>query len=189
LFIRSTSLIIAALLAGTAVAAPETYTIDPRHTFPSFEVNHLGFSTQRGRFNSTSGTIVLDRAARSASVEVSIDVRSINTGLDKLEQHLVAEDFFYATKYPKINFKSTHARFEGDKLVALDGDLTMRGVTRPVTLTMSSFYCGMHPILKKPACGADAMTMIKRSDYGINYALPAVGDDVKLLIQVEAHKQ
>ncbi|KPK73146.1 MAG: polyisoprenoid-binding protein [Acidithiobacillales bacterium SM23_46] len=174
---RSTSLIIAALLAGAAVAAPETYTIDPRHTFPSFEVNHLGFSTQRGRFNSTSGTIVLDRAARSASVEVSIDVRSINTGLDKLD------------KYPKINFKSTHARFEGDKLVALDGDLTMRGVTRPVTLTMSSFYCGMHPILKKPACGADAMTMIKRSDYGINYALPAVGDDVKLLIQVEAHKQ
>jgi polyisoprenoid-binding protein YceI len=185
---RSAAFFITTLLAGTAAAAPETYTIDSRHTFPSFEVNHLGFSTQRGRFNITTGKVVLDRAAHTASVEVQIDVRSVDTGLDKLEAHLVAEDFFDAKKHPAIVFKSTRARFEGDKLVALDGDLTMRGVTRPVTLTVTAFHCGLNPMVKKQACGADAMTTVKRSDYGINYALPAVGDDVKLLIQVEAHK-
>jgi polyisoprenoid-binding protein YceI len=185
---RSAAFFITTLLAGTAAAAPETYTIDSRHTFPSFEVNHLGFSTQRGRFNITTGKVVLDRAARTASVDIQIDVRSVDTGLDKLEAHLVAEDFFDAKKHPAIVFKSTRARFEGDKLVALDGDLTMRGVTRPVTLTVTAFHCGLNPMVKKQACGADAMTTVKRSDYGINYALPAVGDDVKLLIQVEAHK-
>jgi polyisoprenoid-binding protein YceI len=186
---RIATLAVTTLLAGTAVAAPETYEIDSRHTFPSFEVNHLGFSTQRGRFNITTGTVVLDKAARKASADVSINVRSIDTGLDKLEAHLVAEDFFDAGKYPTITFKSTTSQFQGDKLVALDGNLTMRGVTKPVKLTVATFNCAMHPMLKKQACGADAVTTIKRSDYGINYALPAVGDEVKLLIQIEAVKK
>lgn len=177
------------LFAATAVAAPETYNIDPTHTFPSFEVGHLGFSTQRGRFNTTSGAIVLDREKKTAKVDIKIDAASISTGLPKLEDHLRNPDFFDVAKHPTISFQSTGARFEGDKLAALDGKLTMRGVTKPVTLNLTSFYCGMNPIVKKPACGADAETTIKRSDFGINYALPAVRDDVKLLVQIEAHKQ
>lgn len=177
------------LFATMAVAAPEAYQIDPTHTFPSFEVGHLGFSTQRGRFNTTSGKIVLDREKKTASVDITIDAASISTGLPKLEDHLRNPDFFDVAKHPTITFQSTGARFEGDKLAALDGKLTMRGVTKPVTLAVTSFYCGMNPIVKKPACGADAETTIKRSEFGINYGLPAVRDDVKLLIQVEAHKQ
>ena len=185
---RTTAVVLASLIAGTAYAAPETYTVDPTHTFPSFEINHLGFSTQRGRFNKTTGSIVLDRAAKKASVDISIDTNSISTGLEKLEAHLRAEDFFNVAKYPAITFKSTGAKFDGDKLASLSGDLSMHGVTKPVTLTLSAFHCGYNQAYKKDACGADAVTTIKRSDFGISYALPAVGDEVKLLIQIEAHK-
>jgi len=186
---RLASTILAALFTGTAMAAPETYQIDPKHTFPSFEIGHLGFSTQRGRFNATRGKIVLDWAKRTAEVNITVDAHSISTGVAKLEDHLRSPDFFDVANFPTITFRSTGARFEGDKLVALDGTLTMRGVSRPVTLTVTSFYCGTNPVIKKPACGADAVAEIKRSDFGINYALPALRDDVKLLIQVEAHKQ
>jgi len=186
---RLASTILAALFTGTAMAAPETYQIDPKHTFPSFEIGHLGFSTQRGRFNTTHGKIVLDLAKKTADVDITVDAHSISTGVAKLEDHLRSPDFFDVAKYPTITFKSTGARFEGDKLAAIDGTLTMRGVSRPVTLTVTSFYCGTNPVIKKPACGADAVAEIKRSDFGINYALPALRDDVKLLIQVEAHQQ
>jgi polyisoprenoid-binding protein YceI len=185
---RLVAFLAASVLAGTAAGAPETYDIDPKHTFPSFELSHLGFSTQRGRFNSTTGKVVLDRAAKKISVDVVIDATSISTGVEKLEQHLRTEDFFDVAKYPTISFKSTGAKFNDDKLVSVDGDLTMHGVTRPVTLTVTVFHCGHNFIVKKEACGADASTMLKRSDYGIKYGLPAVGDEVKLLIQVEAHK-
>jgi polyisoprenoid-binding protein YceI len=188
MYARTAAVVLATLVAGSAWAAPETYTIDSTHTFPSFEVSHLGFSTQRGRFNKTTGSIVLDRAAKKASVDISIDANSISTGLEKLEAHLRAEDFFDVTKYPTITFKSTGAKFKGDKLAAVSGDLTLHGVTRPITLTVTSFFCGPNPVYKKDACGADAVATLKRSDFGINYALPAVGDEVKLLIQVEAHK-
>jgi polyisoprenoid-binding protein YceI len=186
--VRTAAVVLATLVAGTAHAAPETYTIDSTHTFPSFEIGHMGFSTQRGRFNKTTGSIVLDRPAKKASVDITIDANSISTGLEKLETHLRAEDFFDVAKYPTITFKSTGAKFNGDKLASVSGDLTMHGVTKPVTLTVTSFFCGPNPVYKKDACGADAVTTIKRSDFGINYALPAVSDEVKLLIQVEAHK-
>jgi polyisoprenoid-binding protein YceI len=185
---RTTAVVFASLIAGTAYAAPETYTVDSTHTFPSFEIDHLGFSTQRGRFNKTSGSIVLDRAAKKASVDISIDANSISTGLEKLEIHLRSEDFFDVAKYPTISFKSTGARFNGDKLASVSGNLTLHGVTKPVTLTVTSFYCGHNPVYKKEACGANAETTVKRSDFGISYGLPAVGDQVKLLIQVEGHK-
>jgi polyisoprenoid-binding protein YceI len=131
---------------------------------------------------------VLDRKAKKASVDISIDAASIDTGLDKLEQHLRAEDFFDVAKHPTIVFKSTSARFKGDKLASLAGDLSMHGVTKPVKLTVTAFHCGMNPMVKKEACGAEATAVIKRSDFGINYALPAVGDEVTLHIQVEGHK-
>lgn len=188
MYTHATAVILASLLAGTAYAAPVTYTIDSTHTFPSFEIGHMGFSTQRGRFNKTTGTIVLDRAAKKASVDISIDANSISTGLEKLEAHLRAEDFFDVAKYPTITFKSTGATFKGDKLATVSGDLSMHGVTKPVTLTVTAFHCGHNPVYKKDACGADAVTTLKRSDFGINYALPAVSDEIKLLMQIEAHK-
>jgi polyisoprenoid-binding protein YceI len=188
MLIRTTAVTLATLLAGTAFAAPETYTIDPMHTIPSYEVNHLGFSTQRGHFTKASGTIVLDRAAHSVTADVTIDVNSLSSGVDKLDAHLRSEDFFDAAKYPTITFKSTGAHFKGDQLESVTGNLTMRGVTKPVKLTVTAFHCGFHPAYKKDACGADVTTVVKRSDFGISYGVPAVGDEVKLLIPVEALK-
>ncbi|MBI5969946.1 MAG: polyisoprenoid-binding protein [Deltaproteobacteria bacterium] len=176
------------LLSSSAVFAAENYTVDNRHTFPSFEVNHMGLSTYRGRFNVTSGKIVLDRAAKTASVEIEIDASSVSTGLAELEKHLRAEDFFNVEKFPKMTFKSTRVEFEGENPKAAHGDLTLLGVKKPVTLSISSFNCRVHPINKKYVCGADAFVTIKRSEFGMTYAIPAVSDEVKLLIQVEAIK-
>lgn len=174
------------LLLPACVFAAESYTVDNRHTFPSFEVNHLGLSTYRGRFNTTSGKITLDRAAKTASVEIEIDTASVSTGLAELEKHLRAEDFFNVEKFPKVTFKSTRVEFEGENPKAVHGDLTMLGVKKPVTLTIGSFNCRVHPMNKKYVCGADAFVTIKRSEFGMNYAIPAVSDEVKLLLQVEA---
>lgn len=179
---------LSALFAAPVFAAPENYTIDPRHTLPAYEVNHLGFSTQRGRFNTTSGKITLDRAAKSGTVQVSIDTSSVSSGVPKLDEHLRGEDFFDVAQHPTMTFKSSNLKFNGDVPVAAEGELTIRGVTKPVTLTITSFKCGPNPIAKKDACGADANTNVKRSDFGMKFALPALGDDVKLLINVEAFK-
>jgi len=179
---------LAAAAAFPALAAPESYTVDSRHTFPSFEVNHLGFSTQRGRFNKTTGKITLDREARTGTVEIEIEAASVDTGLDKLEEHLVGEDFFNVAKHPTLTFKSRSMTFSGDKPSSVAGDFTMLGVTKPVTLTISAFNCGVHPINKKNVCGADASATLKRSEFGMTKYVPGVSDEVKLQIQVEAFK-
>lgn len=181
-------LAVALAAALPAVAAPETYTIDGRHTFPTFEVNHFGVSTQRGMFTKVAGKITVDRAAKTGNVDVTIDTGSVVTGIQGLTDHLKGEDFFNAAKFPTATFKGDKWRFEGDKPVAVEGNLTLNGVTKPVTLTIASANCRDHPMNKKPMCGADATTTIKRSEFGIKYALPAVGDDVKLSIPVEAFK-
>lgn len=180
-----------ALSLGTALpafAAPESYNIDSGHTFPSFEVSHLGFSIHRGRFNKTEGKVTLDLAAKSGSVEVTIDANSIDTGGDKLDKHLRAEDFFNVEKFPTLTFKGSKMKFDGDKPVAIEGDFTLLGVTKPVTLTINNFKCGAHPYNKKAMCGAEVTGTIKRSEFGMKYGVPGVGDDVKLAIQVEAFK-
>ncbi|HSD61312.1 MAG TPA: YceI family protein [Burkholderiales bacterium] len=179
--------ILAASVAAPALAA-ESYTLDSRHTYPSFEVNHLGFSTQRGRFNKTSGRIVLDRQAKTGSVDVVIEAASVDTGLDKLEEHLRGEEFFNAEKFPTLSFKSRAVTFSGDKPATVEGDFTLLGVTRPVTLTITAFNCGVHPLTRKDLCGADATATIKRSEFGMTKYVPGVGDEVKLSIQVEATK-
>jgi polyisoprenoid-binding protein YceI len=171
-----------------AAAAVETYTIDPRHTFPSFEVSHFGMSLQRGRFNKTSGKITVDRDARAGTVEVAIDAASVDTGLDKLEEHIRAEDFLHASSHPTITFKGTKFNFEGERLKSVEGDLAMKGVTRPVTLNAQHFNCGNHPVNKKAMCGGEFVANIKRSDWGIKYAIPALADDMLLRINVEAYR-
>ncbi|MFO1206965.1 MAG: YceI family protein [Burkholderiales bacterium] len=179
---------LSAFLAAPAFAAPESYTIDPRHTFPMYEVNHLGFSTQRGRFNTTSGKITIDREAKRGTVQVTIDTSSVSSGVPKLDEHLRGEDFFDVAQHPSMTFKSSNLKFDGDVPVAAEGEITIRGVTKPLTLTITSFKCGVHPVAKKEVCGADANATVKRSDFGMKYALPALGDDVKLVINVEALK-
>jgi polyisoprenoid-binding protein YceI len=182
---------ILALAAGLVSApawAADSYTIDPRHTHPSYEINHFGWSTQRGRFDSVTGTITLDRAAKTGSVDVNIDVSSVSTGVGKLDEHLKSEDFFNAARYPTITFKASKIAFNGDAPASVPGEITIQGVTKPATLTVTHFSCGMHPMLKKEVCGAEASTSIKRSEFGMTKYLPALGDDVKLLINVEAFK-
>jgi len=174
------------ILLPTGVFAAENYTVDNKHTFPSFEVNHMGLSTYRGRFNVTSGKITFDRAAKTASVEIEIDAASVSTGLAELEKHLRAEDFFNVEKFPKITFKSSRVEFEGENPKSVHGDFTLLGVKKPATLTIASFNCRVHPMNKKYVCGADAIAVIKRSEFGMTYAIPAVSDEVKLLIQIEA---
>jgi polyisoprenoid-binding protein YceI len=176
------------LAALPAAAATESYTIDPRHTFPSFEIGHMGMSIQRGRFNRTSGKITVDTAARTGTVEVAIDATSIDTGLEKLEEHVRAEDFLQASAFPTITFRGSQMTFDGDKVKSVAGDLTMRGVTRPVTLAATMFNCGSHPMTKKPMCGGEFVATIRRSDWGMKYAIPALADEMTLRINVEAMK-
>lgn len=177
---------------GVALAAPvyaaDSYTVDPRHTWPQYEIMHLGFSTQRGRFNETTGKILLDRAARTGSVEITINTASIDTGLAKWDEHMRSEDFFNTAKYPAMTFKADSIRFNGAEPASIPGQLTLLGVTQPVTLEVTHFGCGPHPINKKEVCGADAHTTIKRSAFGMTKYLPGIGDDVKLVINIEAFK-
>ena len=185
------TLISAALALGlstAAHAAPENYSIDPSHTYSHWSLSHLGFSMQQGRFNKTSGKITLDMAAKSGSADISIDAASIDSGWPKRDEHLRGEDFFNATQFPSLTFKSSKFQFKGDKLVAVDGQLTMLGVSKPVKLNVSHFHCGNHPMANKPWCGAAASASIKRSDFGMSKYLPGVGDEVQITSQVEASK-
>lgn len=173
-------------MAVLPVFAADSYTVDPTHTYPSFEINHLGFSVQRGRFNQTGGKITLDLEKKSGTADITIDAASLSTGLPKLEDHLRSEDFFDAKKYPVITFSSKNLNFRGDRLASVDGDFTLHGVTHPLTLTVTGFHCGINPITKKQHCGADAHATIQRSEFGMGAYVPAVSDEVKLLINVEA---
>ncbi|QLI80589.1 polyisoprenoid-binding protein [Chitinibacter fontanus] len=184
-------LILASILSAaalSAVAAPETFNVDPSHTFASFEINHLGYSTQRGSFQKTSGTITLDQEKKTGSADITIDASSLNTGWAARDKHLSSEDFFNVEKFPTITFKGKTFKFDGDKLSSVTGDFTLLGVTKPVTLNITGFKCAPHPMSKKPACGADAVATIKRSEFGMAAYVPAVSDEVTLRIQVEASK-
>jgi len=177
-----------AITAGRA-AAQETYTIDPVHSQPTFEARHLGFSQQHGSFAKSTGKITLDRAAKKGTVEVVIDTTSIRTYDPRLDEQMKSENFFNVAKYPTLTFKGNNVVFDGDRVVQVDGDLTMLGVTKPVSLKVANFVCGEHPMNKKPMCGAEATTTVMRSEWGMKYALPkAVSDEIKLTIPIEAYK-
>lgn len=179
---------LAASLAAAAHAAPESYSIDPSHTYANWSLTHLGFSIQHGRFNTTSGKITLDMAAKSGSADISIDTASIDSGWAKRDDHLRSADFFNVAKFPKMLFKSSKFQFSGDKLTSVDGELTLLGVTKPVKLNVTYFNCAPHPMMKKAWCGAAASTSIKRSDFGLTAYVPNVGDEVSIELQVEAGK-
>jgi polyisoprenoid-binding protein YceI len=179
----------AVMLPAAAAAAPETYVIDNTHTYPRFEYSHFGYSTQSHRFTKTSGKIVIDRAARSGSIDVTIDAKSVDTGYALFNEHIQAEDLFDTARYPTITFKADRLKFDGDRLVAADGQLTIKGVTRPVTLTVTSFHCMPHPIAKKDACGANAVARVKRSEFNMGKHAPAVSDEVTIHVPVEAIRE
>ncbi len=176
------------VLASTPVWSADSYTIDSRHTFPSFEINHLGFSMQRGRFNQTSGTIKLDPEAGTGSMKIIVDAASIDTGLEELETHLRGAEFFDTARYPQIVFSSNKLHFQKQQLVAVDGQLSLHGITKPVTLSVDHFYCGINMRSLKRVCGANALTTIKRSEFAVDKYAPLLADEVKIIIQVEAIK-
>ena len=177
----------AALVGASAFAAPVTYTLDPNHTFPSFSADHFGgLSVWRGKFDSTSGKVVYDKDAKSGSIEVTVDMTSINFGMPKLNEHAKSAEMFDAAKYPTATYSGKFTKFNGTTPTEAEGTLTMHGVTKPVALKIDSFMCKPNPMSKKEVCGADASAVINRGEFGVNY-----GDkygfkmDVKLQIQVE----
>jgi polyisoprenoid-binding protein YceI len=180
---------IAALLSAPALAAPETFVIDSNHTLPRFSYSHMGYSNQLSRFDKVSGKIVLDADAKTGSVDVVIDMKSVNTGSSLFNGHIQGEDFFDTAKYPVATFKSTAVTFVAGKPAIVEGNLTLKGVTRPVTLTLTSFQHTIHPMFKKDAIGADATAMVKRSDFNAGKYAPLVGDEVTIVIPVEAQKE
>jgi hypothetical protein len=177
------------MTASAALAAPETYVLDGSHTYPRFSYSHLGFSTQLSRFNTTTGKVIFDKAAKSGSVDIVIDAKSVDTGSTLFNQHIQGEDFLDTAKYPKAIFKSTNVVFEGEKPVKIEGNLTIKGVTKPVTLIVTSFQAMPHPMQKKDAIGANAHTTIKRSEFNAGKYAPNVGDEVRIDIAIEAIKQ
>jgi polyisoprenoid-binding protein YceI len=180
--------VVLAVASASALAAPETYQVDGSHTFPRFSYSHFGLSTQASQFNITTGTVTLDQEAKTGAVDIVIDTRSVDTGSATFNEHIQAEDFLDTAKYPTATFKSTNVVFEGDKPKTIEGDLTIKGVTKPVTLKVNHFTTMTHPMLKKDAIGANASTVIKRSEFNAGKYAPNVGDEVTITIAIEAIK-
>lgn len=178
---------VASLSAGSACAV-DNYTIDPAHTYPSFEADHMGMSVWRGKFTKSSGSVSLDRAAKTGTLDIVIDTDSLDFGLAAMDKHAKSPDMFNVGKFPSATYKSKSFTFNGDKLVAINGELTLLGVTKPVALTVNKFKCAMSPRLKREVCGADASAEFNRSDFGMNFGVPTFSPAVKLAIQVEAIK-
>ncbi|HET6555245.1 MAG TPA: YceI family protein [Dyella sp.] len=178
----------ASALGGSVHAANATYTIDPAHTYPSFEADHLGgLSTWRGKFNSTSGKVTLDKAAGTGSVDITVDASSVDFGLDKMNEAARSNELFDVAKYPTATYKGKLGGFVNDAPTKVTGELTLHGVTRPLDLAIRSFKCMPHPMLKRELCGADASATFQRDAFGME-AGKAYGFsmDVALRIQVEA---
>lgn len=173
-------------MSMTAMAAPVSYTAEANHTFAQFEYNHLGYSNQTSRFNTVTGTVTIDPAAKKGSADITIDTKSVDTGSSVFNGHIQGEDFLSTTQFPTATFQSDDMIFKGDKPVALKGVLTLKGVSKPVTLNITNFACKKHPMSGVDACGANAEAKVKRSDFGMAKYVPAVGDDVTILIAIEA---
>ena len=186
---KSLTLIAAALLsAGAAQAA--TYTIDPTHTFATFEISHFGASVNRARFDKKEGTVQFDRAAKTGKVDISLDIASVNSGTAAFDKHLQSADIFNAAQFPKARFVSDKFVFNGDKVTEVQGQLTLLGKTQPVSFKANQFNCYESPMLKREVCGGDFEATIDRTAFGVNYGVDwGFAKNVRLVIQVEAVKQ
>lgn len=184
------------LLAGlaftvpaTVTAAEESYTIDPFHTYPNFKIDHLGFSMMYGRFGKTTGSMKYDHEKKTGSIEITIDATSLDTGMKRRDDHLRSPDFLNTVEFRTITFKADNVKLKKNGTGKIKGMLTMAGTTRAVTLHVERSHCGIFPFdptKKKFVCGFDARTKIKRSDFSVNYGLPAIGDDMELMFEIEA---
>jgi polyisoprenoid-binding protein YceI len=177
----------AALVGASAFAAPVTYILDPAHTYPSFAADHFGgLSVWRGKFNTSSGKVVYDKDAKSGSIDVTVDINSINFGMPKLDEHAKSAEIFDAAKYPTATFSGKFTKFNGSAPAEAQGTLTMHGVTKPVTLKIDSFKCMQSPMTKKEVCGVEVSSTINRAEFGVNYGDKyGFNQEVKLQIQAE----
>lgn len=175
------------MIAGTVGTQAAEYAIDPTHTYASFEIDHHGFSTQRGWFNQSSGIVDFDPEAQTGRVDIRIAVASLDTGMAKRDEILLGENWFKAKDFPDILFRSDKLVFTDDKLTAVEGKLVMLGEIRPLRLEVTRFKCGLNLANRKRGCGADALGVLKRSEFGMQQGIPFIGDEVRLRIQVEAY--
>lgn len=176
-------------LLAASQAQAITYTIDASHTYPVFEIDHLGFSIQRGQFDETSGFIELDESSQSGRIEVQISAASLDSGHAQRDEILKGPDWFNAAQYPLMTYQGSRLQFQNGRLSHVEGELTLRGVSRPVRLDIVRYKCGLNLAARKRGCGADAVAILKRSDFGMRTGLPFVGDEVRLLIQIEAYAE
>lgn len=182
---RAALALAAALAIPAAHAASEEFSIDSAHTYPNFMVSHIGFSTMSGQFASTTGQMSMDRDAGKLDIELAIDARSIYTGFAKRDDHLRSPDFFNVAEFPTLTFRSTGSKWAGDKPVSITGDITILGTTRSMTFAVTSFKCAEDPF-KKYRCGADATGSLKRTDFGMKYGVPNIGDEISIQLAIEA---
>jgi polyisoprenoid-binding protein YceI len=172
-------------LSTPVLAAPTSFIPNADHTFVRFSYSHLGFSTQESRFDRTTGTVTYDAAAKTGSVDLVIDTKSVDTGSEKFNADIQQPDFLDTAQYPTATFRSNGIKFDGDKPVSITGNLTLKGITKPVTLTITQFKHAPN-MMKKDGIGANATATIKRSDFNMSKYVPMVGDEVTLTIAIEA---
>jgi len=177
----------AAVVSASSLAAPVTYVLDPAHTYPSFEADHFGgLSVWRGKFDSSSGKVVYDKDAKTGTIEVTVDMSSVDFGMAKMNEHAKSPDIFDVAKYPTATYVGKFTKFDGATPTEAEGTFTLHGVSKPLTLKINSFKCMINPMAKKEVCGADASATLNRADYGVNYGDKyGFKQEVKLLIQVE----
>lgn len=191
-FLKKIAAAVATVWFGMTTAQAETYVVDSRHTFPVFEVQHFNFTIQRGRFNKTSGTIQFDQTnpkQRKVSADITIDTTSVDMGFEDWNKHMRGEHFFNTDQFPTARFVIPEFQLPIEaKVYFIPGEMTLLGVTKPVTLAVM-IECGKHPMLPREVCGANIETTIRRSDFGMNYGLPGIGDEVNIIAPVEAFKE
>ncbi len=192
---KSFGVLLLAAFPLTAAAAPDNYTIDPFHAYVGFAIDHLGIALIHGRFSKISGKFSVDRAAKTGSVDLVVETASVDTNDSEKgtrartrDEHLRSADFFNAAEFPKMIYKSTQVVFAGDNPVAVEGTVTLLGVTKPVTLKLERFKCNPATATAKERCGGDASGKLKRSDFGMSRGIPSIGDEVMLVVGFEANK-
>ena len=187
---------LALALPLAVTAAPESYTIDPVHSFPHFAIDHLGVATIWGRFDKLSGKFTIDRAAKKGALELAVETASVSTGDSdrgarprSRDEHLRSADFFNVAEFPRMTFKASDVKFSGDNPSEVSGELTLLGVAKPVMLKIGRWVCKDNPYNKKPMCGGEASAVLRRTDFGMKYGVPAVGDEIRIVVGFEAYRE